>query len=38
MPEMLLKMEGITKQFPGVLALDQCNLEVNRGEVIGLIG
>lgn len=38
MPEMLLKMEGITKQFPGVLALDHCNLKVNRGEVLGLIG
>ncbi|OGO26009.1 MAG: ABC transporter [Chloroflexi bacterium RBG_16_51_16] len=33
-----LKMVGITKRFPGVLANDQINFEVKAGEVHGLLG
>ncbi len=36
--EALLQMEGITKQFPGVLALREATLRVGRGEVHALIG
>ncbi|MBP6964954.1 MAG: sugar ABC transporter ATP-binding protein [Armatimonadetes bacterium] len=31
-------MEGITKRFPGVQALDRVNLELYPGEILGLIG
>ncbi len=34
----VLKMEEITKTFPGVLALDRASLSVNRGEVHVLLG
>lgn len=34
----VLKMVGITKQFPGVLALDNVNFEVERGEIHALVG
>jgi galactofuranose transport system ATP-binding protein len=34
----LLLMDGITKRFPGVLALDGASLHVGRGEVHALIG
>ena len=33
-----LEMRGITKQFPGVLALDNVQFEVERGEVHALVG
>ena len=33
-----LKMTGIEKRFPGVYALRSVNLEVNAGEVHGLLG
>ncbi len=33
-----LQMEGITKQFPGVLALDRASLSILPGEVHGLVG
>lgn len=36
--EMLLKLDGITKQFPGVKALDNVHLEVLKGEVHALVG
>lgn len=36
--EPLLLMEGITKRFPGVLALQHASLRVGRGEVHALIG
>ncbi len=38
MPETLLGLEGITKIYPGVKALDHVSLRVERGEVLGLIG
>jgi len=31
-------MVDITKQFPGVLANDKVNLEVNEGEILALLG
>lgn len=34
----LLEMKGITKQFPGTLALDDVQLQVRRGEVHALMG
>jgi inositol transport system ATP-binding protein len=34
----LLKMTGITKRFPGVLALNNVNFEVAPGEIHGLLG
>lgn len=34
----LLKAEGISKQFPGVQALDDVHLELNAGEVNVLLG
>lgn len=33
-----LSMRNITKRFPGVVANDQINLEVNAGEVLALLG
>lgn len=36
--EIILKMEGITKLFPGVRALDAVQLELRKGEVHAVIG
>lgn len=33
-----LRMEEITKRFPGVLANDRISLECRKGEVLGLLG
>ena len=38
MGETILKMTGITKQFPGVLALDHVNFDLKKGEIHALIG
>ena len=38
MSEPLLRMEHITKRFPGVLALDDVSLEIRPGETHGLLG
>ncbi len=38
MHEVLVKMEGIDKSFPGVRALDTCQLELRAGEVLALVG
>ena len=38
MSELLLSMDGISKRFPGVQALNQAKLQVHRGEVVALIG
>ncbi len=38
MPDPLLRMENIVKTFPGVLANDQVNLDVERGEIHALLG
>lgn len=34
----LLEMKGITKEFPGVKALDQVSIRVNQSEILALIG
>ena len=34
----LLEMQGITKRFPGVLAVDHVDLELERGKVLALVG
>jgi ribose transport system ATP-binding protein len=34
----LLHMRGISKRFPGVVALDDVSLEVGQGEVVALVG
>ncbi|MEO8666930.1 MAG: sugar ABC transporter ATP-binding protein [Bauldia sp.] len=33
-----LRMSDISKQFPGVKALDDVSFEANRGEIVGLVG
>ncbi len=38
MPEVVLKMEHIVKEFPGVRALDNVNFEARAGEVLALVG
>src|SRR5215213_4632006 len=34
----ILEMEGISKRFPGVIALDHVSLAVGTGEIVALIG
>ena len=36
--EPLLKVENLTKRFPGVVALDGASLEARAGEVLGICG
>ncbi len=38
MADKILVMKNITKEFPGVKALDNVNLEVERGEIHALVG
>lgn len=38
MPEPLLHVEGVSKRFGGLLALDQVSLEVLPGEIFSVIG
>ncbi len=38
MSDIILEMKSITKEFPGVKALDNVNLVVERGEIHALIG
>lgn len=34
----ILQLKGITKSFPGVLANDHIDLELNKGEILALLG
>jgi ABC-type uncharacterized transport system ATPase subunit len=36
--EVVLQVENITKRFPGVLANDNVNLALHRGEILALLG
>ncbi len=36
--EILLKVEGVSKAFPGVQALLDVNLDVRKGEILALVG
>ena len=36
--EPILKLEGITKQYPGTLAVDHVNLSIMSGEVHAIVG
>lgn len=38
MSNVVLRMEGISKEFPGVKALDKVNLNVYEGKVMALLG
>ena len=38
MAEIILEMKNITKEFPGVKALDNVNLKVEEGEIHALVG
>ncbi|WP_276628769.1 ATP-binding cassette domain-containing protein, partial [Terrisporobacter hibernicus] len=38
MAEIILEMRNITKEFPGVKALDNVNLQVEEGEIHALVG
>jgi len=35
---MILRIEGITKKFGGLVALDRVDLSVEEGEIVGIIG
>lgn len=37
-PEALLTVQSLTKRFGGLVALDRLELEMHRGEILGLIG
>src|SRR5690606_16374588 len=36
--DVILEMRGITKTFPGVVALDDVSMKVRRGEIHALVG
>ena len=38
MPEAILKMEHITKEFPGVKALADVTIEAYKGEILSIVG
>lgn len=37
-PKIVLEVKGITKQFPGVLACDDVNFDLHKGEIHALLG
>ena len=38
MEEILIELRNISKQFPGVLANDNINLEIKKGEIHAIVG
>ncbi|RLB22563.1 MAG: ABC transporter ATP-binding protein, partial [Deltaproteobacteria bacterium] len=34
----LLRLENVTKRFGGLVAVDKVNLEIQPGELIGIVG
>ena len=38
MSELLLEMKNVTKRFPGVIALKDVNITLNKGEILGICG
>src|SRR3954447_14793615 len=36
--QLLLKVQGVSKSFPGVKALEDMHLDLRAGEVLGLVG
>lgn len=38
MNEVILEMRNVTKRFPGVLALNNVNMSLNKGEILGICG
>ena len=38
MSQNVLRLDNITMQFGGVVAVDNLSLEVNEGEIVALIG
>lgn len=38
MNDVILEMRNVTKRFPGVLALDDVNMSLKKGEVLGICG
>ena len=37
-PAIILEAKGITKKFPGVLANDNVNFDLHKGEIHALLG
>jgi ribose transport system ATP-binding protein len=37
-PEVLLEATGMTKAYPGALAVDRADLQIHEGEIVGLLG
>ncbi len=38
MSDIVLQMRNVTKRFPGVIALKDVNMELHRGEILGICG
>lgn len=38
MPDYILEIDNVTKEFPGVKALDNVNIRIKKGEIHGLVG
>ena len=38
MSEIILQMKGITKTFPGVVALNNVSMDLRKGEIIAIVG